>query len=163
MPLSRRLAEAAVCLVALSTLITPFRRDLFVGDETKYAQVIREMRATGAFFLPTLGGQPFTHKPPIHFWLIDLLTFPLGVYSMWAFVLPSLLAFGLLLGLLWRRGGPMAALVCGASCLIWGSAQSARMGVSCTRLIAYGLIRLGAFSERDDSRALLACAAALAV
>src|ERR1051325_6087192 len=52
MPLSRRLAEAAVCLVALSTLITPFRRDLFVGDETKYAQVIREMRATGAFFLP---------------------------------------------------------------------------------------------------------------
>ena len=120
MPLSRRLAEAAVCLVALSTLITPFRRDLFVGDETKYAQVIREMRATGAFFLPTLGGQPFTHKPPIHFWLIDLLTLPLGVYSMWAFVLPSLLAFALLLGLLWRRGGPMAAFVCGTSFLVWG-------------------------------------------
>ncbi|HEY6141325.1 MAG TPA: glycosyltransferase family 39 protein [Thermoanaerobaculia bacterium] len=163
MPLSRRLAEAAVCLVALSTLITPFRRDLFVGDETKYAQVIREMRATGAFFLPTLGGQPFTHKPPIHFWLIDLLTFPLGVYSMWAFVLPSLLAFALLLGLLWRRGGPMAAFVCGTSFLIWGSAQSARMDVSFTLLIAYGLIRLEDFFEHDDFRALLACAAALGV
>lgn len=163
MPLSRRLAEVAVCLVALSTLITPFRRDLFVGDETKYAQVIREMRATGAFFLPTLGGQPFTHKPPIHFWLIDLLTLPLGVYSMWAFVLPSLLAFALLLGLLWRRGGPMAAFVCATSFLIWGSAQSARMDVSFTLLIAYGLIRLEDFFERDDFRALLACAVALGV
>ncbi|HKS23097.1 MAG TPA: glycosyltransferase family 39 protein [Thermoanaerobaculia bacterium] len=161
--LSRRLAEAAVCLVALSTLITPFRRDLFVGDETKYAQVIREMRATGAYFLPTLGGQPFTHKPPIHFWLIDLLTFPLGVYSMWAFVLPSLLAFGLLLWLLWRRGGPMAAFVCGTSVLIWGSAQSARMDVSFTLLIAYGLLRLEDFFERDDFRALLLSAAALGV
>jgi len=163
MPLSRRLAEAAVCLVALSTLITPFRRDLFVGDETKYAQVIREMRATGAFFLPTLGGQPFTHKPPIHFWLIDLLTFPLGVYSMWAFVLPSLLAFALLLWLLWRRGGPMAAFVCATSFLVWGSAQSARMDVSFTLLIAYGLIRLEDFFERDDFRALFACAAALGI
>ena len=161
--LSRRLAEGAVCLVALSTLITPFRRDLFVGDETKYAQVIREMRATGAFFLPTLGSQPFTHKPPIHFWLIDLLTFPLGVYSTWAFVLPSLVAFGLLLWLLWRRGGPMAAFVCGTSFLIWGSAQSARMDVSFTLLIAYGLIRMEDFFERDDFRALLLCAAALGI
>jgi len=161
--LSRRLAEGAVCLVALSTLITPFRRDLFVGDETKYAQVIREMRATGAFFLPTLGGQPFTHKPPIHFWLIDLLTFPLGVYSTWAFVLPSLAAFALLLGLLWRRGGPMAAFVCATSFLIWGSAQSARMDVSFTLAIAYGLIRMEDFFERDDFRALLACAAALGI
>jgi 4-amino-4-deoxy-L-arabinose transferase-like glycosyltransferase len=161
--LSRRLAEAAVGLVALSTLLTPFRRDLFVGDETKYAQVIREMRATGSFFLPTLGGQPFTHKPPIHFWLIDLLTFPLGLYSTWAFVLPSLAAFALLLWLLWRRGGPLAAFVCATSFLIWGSAQSARMDVSFTLAIAYGLIRLEDFFERDDFRALLVCAAVLGI
>ena len=117
--LSRRAVEAAVFVASLATLITPFRRDLFVGDETKYAQVIREMRASGAFFLPTLGGQPFTHKPPIHFWLIDLLTFPLGTYSMWAFVLPSLASFALLLWLLWRRGGPLAAFVCATSLLMW--------------------------------------------
>src|SRR5881275_519200 len=123
--LSRRLLGVAIFGVALSTFITPVRRDLFVGDETKYAQVIREMRASGAFFLPTLGGQPFTHKPPIHFWLIDLLTFPLGLYSMWAFVLPSLVAFALLLWLLWRRGGPLAAFVCATSLLVWGSAQTA--------------------------------------
>src|ERR1051326_6777357 len=134
--LSRRAVETAVFAAAVSVFITPFRRDLFVGDETKYAQVIREMRASGRFFLPTLGGQPFTHKPPIHFWLIDLLTFPLGVYSMWAFVLPSIAAFALLLGLLWRRGGPLAAFVCATSLLVWASAQSARMGVSFTLCIA---------------------------
>ena len=161
--LSRRLAEAAVAVVVLSTLITPFRRDLFVGDETKYGQVIREMRATGTFFLPTLGGKPFTHKPPIHFWLIDLLTFPLGVYSMWAFVLPSLVAFVLLLWLLWHRGGPLAAFVCATSLLVWASAQTARMDVEFTLLIAAGLILLERFLDHDDFRALLGCAAALGV
>src|SRR6266542_6865685 len=148
---ARRTAGAAVLLVALSTLVTPFRRDLFVGDETKYGQVVREMRATGAFFLPTLGGQPFTHKPPIHFWLIDLLTFPLGLYSMWAFVLPSLLAFALLLWLLWGRGGPLAAFVCATSLLVWGSAQTARMDVSFTLLIALGLLLLERFSTATTS------------
>jgi len=161
--LSRRPVEAAVFLAAVSVFITPFRRDLFVGDETKYAQVIREMRANGSFFLPTLGGQPFTHKPPIHFWLIDLLTFPLGTYSMWAFVLPSLIAFALLLWLLWRRGGPLAAFVCATSVLMWASAQTARMDVSFTLLIAYGLLKLEDFFDRDDFRALLLCAAALGV
>jgi 4-amino-4-deoxy-L-arabinose transferase-like glycosyltransferase len=161
--LSRRPVEAAVFLAAVSVFITPFRRDLFVGDETKYAQVIREMRASGTFFLPTLGGQPFTHKPPIHFWLIDLLTFPLGTYSMWAFVLPSLVAFALLLWLLWRRGGPLAAFVCATSFLMWASAQTARMDVSFTLLIAYGLLKLEDFFDHDDFRALLLSAAALGV
>lgn len=161
--LSRRPVQAALALVALATLISPFRRDLFVGDETKYAQVIREMRANGHFFLPTLGGQPFTHKPPIHFWLIDLLTFPLGTYSMWAFVLPSILAFGLLLWLLWRRGGPLAAFVCATSLLMWASAQTARMDVSFTLLTAYALLRMEDFFDRDDFRALLASGAALGI
>jgi len=76
----RRLLIAATFFLIAGALITPMQRDLFVGDETKYGQVVREMRATGAFFLPTLNGTPFTHKPPIHFWMIDLLTFPLGVY-----------------------------------------------------------------------------------
>src|SRR5438128_7095063 len=117
----------------------PFGRDLFIGDETKYAQVIREMRATAAFFLPTLNGVPFTHKPPVHFWIVDLLTFPPGVYSMWAFVLPSLIAFLFLIWLVWRMGGPMAAFVCATSLMVWGSAQTARMDVSFTALIVLGV------------------------
>jgi 4-amino-4-deoxy-L-arabinose transferase-like glycosyltransferase len=137
--LPSRTLQAALVVAVLSTWITPFQRELFIGDETKYSQVIREMRATGAFFLPTLNGVPFTHKPPLHFWMIDLLTFPLGVYSTWAFVLPSLIAFLFLLWLMWRMGGPLAAFICATSLMMWGSAQTARMDISFTALIVLGI------------------------
>jgi len=134
-----RLLLFLVAIVFATALLTPAQRDLFVGDETKYGQVVREMRATGAWLLPTLEGVPFTHKPPVHFWLIKALTFPLGVYSTWAFAIPSLLAFAALLWLMMRMGGPVAAFVCATSLLIWGSAQTARMDVSFTLFIALGI------------------------
>ena len=135
--------SAALCLtvVALSVFLSPLGRELYVGDETKYTQVVREMRA-GAFFVPTLEGSPFTHKPPLHFWIVDALTYPFGVYSIWPFVLPSLVSFLLLLWLMNRFGGPMAAFVCGSSLLIWSSAQTARMGVPFTLLRAYAAWRI---------------------
>src|SRR5438132_660234 len=133
-----RFIIAATAAAILSTWITPFQRDLFVGDETKYGQVVREMRATGAVFLPTLNGAPFTHKPPLHFWVVNMLTIPLGVYSTRAFVLPSLLAFLFLLWLMSKMGGPMAAFVCATSLMMWGSAQTARMDVSFTAFIVLG-------------------------
>jgi 4-amino-4-deoxy-L-arabinose transferase-like glycosyltransferase len=159
----RRLLITAILFLIAAAFITPMQRDLFVGDETKYGQVVREMRATGAFFLPTLNGTPFTHKPPIHFWLIDLLTFPLGVYSMWAFVLPSLIAFVFLLWLMWKIGGPLAAFICGSSLMIWASAQSARMDVSFTAFIVLALWQLERFFDRDDFRALLWSAIAIGI
>src|SRR3954454_5553113 len=103
----RRLITASVLLLIAAAFITPMQRDLFVGGETKYGQVVREMRATGAFFLPTLNGTPFTPKPPIRFWMIDLLTLPLGVYSTWAFVIRSLSASVARLWLRWKIGGPL--------------------------------------------------------
>src|SRR4051794_9045992 len=134
-------------LVFFSALLTPGRRELIVGDETKYGQVVREMRTTGAFFLPTLNGAPFTHKPPLHFWLVDLLTFPLGRYSMWAFVIPSLLAFAFLLWLLTRMRDWLAAFVCGTSVLVWGSAQTARMDISFTAFLTLACWLLFRFFE----------------
>jgi 4-amino-4-deoxy-L-arabinose transferase-like glycosyltransferase len=159
----RALLNAAVALLIGAAFITPLQRDLFVGDETKYGQVVREMRATHTFFLPTLNGTPFTHKPPIHFWMIDLLTFPLGVYSTWAFVLPSLMAFIFLIWLMWKIGGPLAAFICGSSLMIWTSAQSARMDVSFTAFIVLAVWQLGRFFDRDDFRALLWSAIAIGI
>lgn len=130
-----RRAAAALAVVILSVFLSPLGRELYVGDETKYTQVVREMRA-GSFFLPTLNGSPFTHKPPLHFWIVDLLTYVFGVYSIWPFVLPSLVAFVLLPVLMHRMGGVMAAFVCGTSLLMWGSAQTARMDVAFAALLA---------------------------
>src|SRR5438552_8306241 len=134
-----RLLPLFLGIVFVSTFFTPQQRDLFVGDETKYGQVVREMRATGAWLLPTLEGKPFTHKPPLHFWFIDLLTYPLGIYSTWAFVIPSLLAFAFLIWLMGRMSGPLAAFVCATSLLVWASAQTARMDVAFTAFITLGV------------------------
>ncbi|MFP5247823.1 MAG: ArnT family glycosyltransferase, partial [Thermoanaerobaculia bacterium] len=125
----------ALAVVLASVLLSPLQRELYVGDETKYSQVVREMRA-GSVLLPTLNGSPFTHKPPLHFWLVDALTYVFGVYSIWSFVLPSLFAFALLLLLMKRFGGTMAAFVVGTSLLMWGSAQTARMDVAFAALLA---------------------------
>ncbi|PYQ27893.1 MAG: hypothetical protein DMF56_18645 [Acidobacteria bacterium] len=154
-------ARVAIGIVVLTTLISPLRRELFAGDETKYSQVVREMRA-GAFFLPTLEGSPFTHKPPLHFWIVDLLTYPFGVYSIWPFVIPSLVAFALLLWLLWKIEGPTAAFVAGTSLMLWGSAQTARMDVEFTALLVYaGWMLQRAFDgERTLVRAGVATGAA---
>jgi 4-amino-4-deoxy-L-arabinose transferase-like glycosyltransferase len=141
----QRAAPIALAVVLLSVLLSPLRRELFVGDETKYSQVVREMRA-GSFIVPTLDGSPFTHKPPLHFWLMASLTYVFGVYSIWPFVLPSLTAFALLLFFLYRKWGPVAAFVCGTSILMWGSAQTARMDVAFAGLIAvaaYLIFRAG--------------------
>ena len=129
-----RSASIALAIVIASVLLSPWQRELYVGDETKYSQVVREMRA-GSFFLPTLEGSPFTHKPPVHFWIIDALTYPFGVYSIWPFVLPSLIAFAALLWLMHKMEGPVAAFVCGTALMVWGSAQTARMDVSFTALL----------------------------
>jgi 4-amino-4-deoxy-L-arabinose transferase-like glycosyltransferase len=150
--------------LALSVLIMSIRgRELFVGDETKYGQVIREMRQSHVFFLPTLLGTPFTHKPPMHFWMIDLLTFLFGVYSIWSFVIPSLLAFAFLLWVMARYSGPLAAFLCGSFAMIWASAQTARMDVSFTALIALAAFLMERFFEEERFQALLLAGIALAI
>ncbi|HJQ37214.1 MAG TPA: glycosyltransferase family 39 protein [Thermoanaerobaculia bacterium] len=159
-----RLPQLALAVVIVTTLLSPWRRELFAGDETKYSQVVREMRA-GAFFLPTLEGSPFTHKPPLHFWIVDLLTLLFGVYSIWPFVLPSLIAFGLLLWLLAKWEGPLAAFVCGTSLMVWGSAQTARMDVEFTLLLAYAawMLQRAFDGERTLVRAGVATGIAMLV
>lgn len=158
----QHLHALALAVVLVSTLITPFGRELFVGDETKYSMVVREMRATGHVFLPTLLGEPFTHKPPLHFWVVDALSYPFGVYSMWTFVLPSLVAFAALLWIVCAMAAELfgggrsltAAFICGTSLLVWGSAQTARMDVSFTALLTVALWLMFRFFERDDFGAL---------
>ena len=156
-----RAPRIALAILALTVFLSPFQRELYVGDETKYSEVVREMRG-GAFFLPTLEGSPFTHKPPLHFWVVDLLTYPFGVYSIWPFVLPSLIAFVLLLWLLHRIEGPMAAFAGGTSLMIWGSAQTARMDLSFTALLVVAAWMLQRFFDGERTLGWVGLATGLA-
>ena len=44
----------------------------FPVDETRYLTVAWEMHH-GSWILPTLNGEPYSHKPPLLFWLINLV------------------------------------------------------------------------------------------
>ena len=51
----------------LSGLLT---RPLIPVDELRYAAVAWEMWARGDFLVPYLNGAPYSHKPPLFFWII---------------------------------------------------------------------------------------------
>lgn len=61
----------AACL-ALLTLAAIGARTEIPLDETRYLAVAWEMWRRGDFLVPFLNGEPYSHKPPLLFWLVDL-------------------------------------------------------------------------------------------
>jgi 4-amino-4-deoxy-L-arabinose transferase-like glycosyltransferase len=90
-PASReRLLLAAVWLaVVLAALLT---RPLLPVDETRYAAVAWEMWTRGDFLVPYLNGAPYSHKPPLFFWLVHAGWWLTGVNEWVVRLLPALLA-----------------------------------------------------------------------
>ncbi len=62
-------------LIAVSLSVRP----LFPIDETRYASVAWEMWTRNDFLVPYLNGEPYSHKPPLLFWLIHLSWWLFGV------------------------------------------------------------------------------------
>lgn len=58
-------------------------RPLLPVDETRYLGVAWEMWRRGDFLVPYLNGEPYSHKPPLLFWLVHALWWLFGV-SEWA-------------------------------------------------------------------------------
>ena len=54
-------------LVVIVALLT---RPLMPVDETRYLGVAWEMWQSGSWVVPLLNGEPYSHKPPLLFWLI---------------------------------------------------------------------------------------------
>ncbi|MGD2137376.1 MAG: glycosyltransferase family 39 protein [Gammaproteobacteria bacterium] len=61
-------ALLCVWLAALAAALV--WRPLLPVDETRYATVAWEMWQRGDFLVPYLNGEPYSHKPPLYFWLI---------------------------------------------------------------------------------------------
>lgn len=166
----RTLLIVLTVLVAAATIASPFQRDLFVGDETKYSQVLREMHRNGSFLVLTLEGSPYTHKPPGHFWMIYGLSLIFGTQSTFPYVLPSIVAFILMLLLLRRIAGELfpdeetrlfAPFIFATFYLAWGLAQTARMDMSFHLLGALGFLHLFRFFRDERNRDLQISAAAI--
>jgi 4-amino-4-deoxy-L-arabinose transferase-like glycosyltransferase len=73
---------AVVGLWLLATLTGLLTRPLIPADELRYAAVAWEMWARGDFLVPYLNGEPYSHKPPLFFWLIHAGWWLFGV-SEW--------------------------------------------------------------------------------
>jgi len=54
----------------LASLVSVLSHPLLPVDETRYATVAWEMWLRGDFLVPYLNGEPYSHKPPLFFWLI---------------------------------------------------------------------------------------------
>jgi 4-amino-4-deoxy-L-arabinose transferase-like glycosyltransferase len=103
-------------------------------DEPRYAQVSREMAATGDYITPRLAGDPWFEKPVLYYWLTALVYKIRGVDEYAARLTSALFAavgIGLVywLGRDWLgpRGGLLAALVLLTSILYFSLARAASM------------------------------------
>lgn len=165
--MKRSVLVALTLVVAATAFVSPLQRDLFIGDETKYGQIIWEMRESGSLLVPQLEGRPYTHKPPVHFWMVWALTLLFGTESIWPFVIPSLVAGGVLIwlvGVLARElfGGAEweTRFVLASFWLVWGLAQTARMDLQFAAAISGAALLIWRWG-RTDRRAQLYGAAAL--
>ena len=103
---------------ALLAVASIWLRPLWPVDETRYASVAWEMWLRGDFLVPYINGEPYSHKPPLLFWLIHLGWAVFGVNEWWPRLVAPLCAFAalplsaMLARLLWpdsREHGTYAA------------------------------------------------------
>jgi 4-amino-4-deoxy-L-arabinose transferase-like glycosyltransferase len=71
------------------TLTVP--RDLWVQDEARYGEVVREMLEEGHWLVPHLDGHPYPDKPLLYFWLVAGISLLVGHEEL-AFRLVTLLS-----------------------------------------------------------------------
>lgn len=76
------LALVGVWAVALAVGLT--MRPIIPVDETRYFSVAWNMWREHQFLVPLLNGDPYPHKPPLLFWLIEAGWAMFGVGEIWA-------------------------------------------------------------------------------
>lgn len=64
---------ALLAIWALVAVALVLSLPLFPVDETRYLTVAWEMRQSGQWLLPTLNGEPYSHKPPLLMWLVNVV------------------------------------------------------------------------------------------
>ncbi|HEV2065161.1 MAG TPA: phospholipid carrier-dependent glycosyltransferase [Thermoanaerobaculia bacterium] len=111
----QRLLAAAILLLAAVVWLEPAGSSLAEPDETRYAEIPREMLAAGDLVVPRLNGVPYLEKPPLLYWS-NAGAFVLFGQTPWAARLPTrlaglgsalLLLFGV--GAFWGRATGLAA------------------------------------------------------
>ncbi|MCA9174109.1 MAG: glycosyltransferase [Planctomycetales bacterium] len=99
----RRLGQLQWALLAIACffVLVNLGYPLIDRDETRYAEIPREMLATGDWVLPTLNFKTYYDKPPMLYWLVAASYSVFGVNETAARLVPALAALGTLLLVMW--------------------------------------------------------------
>lgn len=147
-------------LLGLLVLVEPFRVPLIDPDEGRYAEIPREMLASGDYVIPHQNGVVYLEKPPLSYWLVAG-SFRLFGETEGAARLPGKLATAgtmLALFLFARRragesAGALAALFFGGSLLGFGLARIVLIDPLLTAAQTVAVLAFIALAEADaDSR-----------
>ena len=96
---------AVLLLLAAVAVLEPKGSGLAEPDETRYAEIPREMLASGDFVVPRLNGLPYFEKPPLLYWANAAAMRLLGP-TPWAARLPTRIAgLGTLILVVLAAGG----------------------------------------------------------
>ena len=126
-------------------------RDPWPADEPRFALIARDMVESGRWLVPMVGGDYYSDKPPLYFWIMAACYALTGSLRI-AFLLPSLLSALATLVLvydlvrrLWNREAALAAglLLLFTIAFTW-QARSAQIDMTVTAFITlslYGLLR----------------------
>ena len=104
---------ALVAAVALLWFVTLDARLLTHPDEGRYAEIAREMAATGDWVTPRLNGLKYFEKPPIQYWLTAAAFKNFGVHEWAARLWPALAGFLAVLAIA-RAGYALGGVALGA-------------------------------------------------
>jgi 4-amino-4-deoxy-L-arabinose transferase-like glycosyltransferase len=156
-PFPRLLPETLLALlVGLLVLAEPFRVPLLDPDEGRYAEIPREMLASGDFVIPHQNGLVYLEKPPLAYWLVAG-SFQLFGETEGAARFPGKLATAgtmLALFLFARRragekAGALAALFFGGSLLGFGLARIVLIDPLLTAAQTASVLAFVALAEAD--------------
>jgi 4-amino-4-deoxy-L-arabinose transferase-like glycosyltransferase len=85
---------ALVLLFMLLVIVSLAARPLFPVDETRYVSVAWEMLSNDSWLVPHLNGEPYSHKPPLMFWLFMIGWRLFGISEWWPRLVPTLFIAG---------------------------------------------------------------------
>jgi 4-amino-4-deoxy-L-arabinose transferase-like glycosyltransferase len=132
-------------------------RGLYFPDEGRYAEIPREMLASGDWVTPHLNGVPYFEKPPLQYWATAAVFAVAGVDEWTTRLWPAAAALLTVIAVLFTarrlfsvRAGWMAAAVLG-SC--WGYFLGSQFVTLDMTLTAFMTGALCAFAVAQDARA----------
>jgi len=170
-----RPARAVLLVAAILFICNIWGYDLWAPDEPFFGEGAREMVVDGQWLVTHINGTVNTHKPPFFFWLIALLSLPLGRVTSLTARLPSALAALAAVAMTLRLGrrsssqrtAVLAAFMLTTSYMFWDKARSVQIDavMCCLIWVSLSVFEAWRAGDFDGRRAglLFWAAAALAV